>query len=143
MQLLSFFFVAVGLLVAGYGASLKASESAITLALSIAGVMFTFTFGLSDHRTRCLIKASEVPIAELEARMAARLSIDAVLEIGRAGRDGKTEVVLLPLRRASASCRHGCTDDDRHWPTPRAGSHRHIDPVTAFGTGVGLHFVEG
>lgn len=70
MQLLSFFFVALGLVVAGYGAALQADLPVVAGGLSVAGMVVAAAFFLADLRTRELVKASEVPIAAIQQRLA-------------------------------------------------------------------------
>lgn len=70
MQLLSFFFVALGLVVAGYGTALQADLPVVAGGLSVAGMVLAAAFFMADLRTRELVKASEVPLSSIQKRLA-------------------------------------------------------------------------
>ena len=78
MQLLSYFFVALALVVAGYGSALQANAPAVAVGLCGAGLALSGGFFLVDLRTRALVKASEKPISTIQKRLSVLTSNDEI-----------------------------------------------------------------
>ena len=70
MQLVSSYFVAQALVVAGYGTALQGKAPVAAAGLAAAGLFLGLGFYAADLRTRELIKASEPALAHFEDRLA-------------------------------------------------------------------------
>ncbi|WP_155288443.1 hypothetical protein [Rhodococcoides fascians] len=78
MHLVSLFFVALGLVVAGYGSAIEARVPAVAAGLSLFGITLVVSFWLIDMRTAQLVKASEVPLESYQARLADLTGVDSM-----------------------------------------------------------------
>ncbi|WP_156891542.1 hypothetical protein [Agromyces subbeticus] len=75
MQVINYYLITIALILAGYGVAFQSQNFLIAATVALAGLGVSVAFWMLDRRTKELVKAAEVPLRELQRRLAVRTSL--------------------------------------------------------------------
>lgn len=104
LQMVNFWLLSVAFLVAAYVGAMVDDQPEIGVGVATAGVAVTFGFHRLERRTRQLIRLAEVPIASLQANLAAVTGVPSLELCAAADREKRSFSSYGDVIRAMQWC---------------------------------------